>query len=554
MRKSLLLFFICFGSIHLFAQQVVRGPYLQNPTASSIIVRWRTDSPTDSKVVYGVTQQNLTLTKVDTVQTTEHIVTISGLNANAKYYYRIGNNSTLFTPSSEDVYFKTFPPLGTIQPTRIWAIGDFGKANERQKRVRNSFVNYDWERKTDVWLWLGDNAYQDGTDAEYQAKVFDTTFAYGKLFQRLPFHPAPGNHDYNSFSPIFSTSDPLVQSGTYLDVINVPTQAENGGVPSGIKQYYSFNHGGVHFVSINTELASLNNPAHDWLGVGATPDSNFARSPMRKWLEQDLQQNKQRFTIVYFHQVPHTAGSHVSSSPIEIQGGAIRKLWCPLFEKYGVDIVLGGHSHVYERSYLMNGFYGNWNTLDPTMILDSTIGTLASGKPYRKTFHGPQAGKGTVYVVCGNAGSSETNPPFTCPIMLAEDGCDECVGSLVIDVNGDTLTSKYLKGDGSIGDEFSIVKTDFPLAVEKEISQTSMLDVFPNPTSALFTIKLKTNLNATLVLTDLTGRKVWEREVEAMPNEQQVEVNVKEIGLRKGEYLLSQHDASGTVTRKLVIK
>jgi len=186
--------------------------------------------------------------------------------------------------------------------------------------------------------------------------------------------------------------------------------------------------------------------------------------------------------------------------------------------------------------------------------LDSTIGTLASGKPYRKTFHGPQAGKGTVYVVCGNAGSSETNPPFTCPIMLAEDGCDECVGSLVIDVNGDTLTSKYLKGDGSIGDEFSIVKTDFPLAVEKEISQTSMLDVFPNPTSALFTIKLKTNLNATLVLTDLTGRKVWEREVEAMPNEQQVEVNVKEIGLRKGEYLLSQHDASGTVTRKLVIK
>ena len=56
------------------------------------------------------------------------------------------------------------------------------------------------------------------------------------------------------------------------------------------------------------------------------------------------------------------------------------------------------------------------------------------------------------------------------------------------------------------------------------------------------------------MLQDLTGRKVWEREVEAMPNEQQVEVNVKEIGLRKGEYLLSQHDASGTVTRKLVIK
>ncbi len=554
MRKLFLFLTLYCAFVNLFAQNVVRGPYLQNPTASSIIVRWRTDSPTDSRVVYGVAQQSLNLTKSDTTKTTEHIVVLGGLNANAKYFYRIGNSSTLFTASSEDVYFKTFPLQGSAVSTRIWAIGDFGKANDRQKRVRNSFMNYDWEKKTDVWLWLGDNAYQDGTDAEYQAKVFDTTYAYGKIFQRLPFHPAPGNHDYNSFSPIFNTSDPLVQAGTYLDVIDVPTQAENGGVPSGTKQYYSFNHGGVHFVSINTELASLSNPNHDWLGVGATPDSNFARSPMRKWLEQDLQQNTQRFTIVYFHQVPHTAGSHVSSSPIEIQGAAIRKLWCPLFEKYGVDIVLGGHSHVYERSYFMNGFYGNWNTLDSTMILDSKVGDLASGKPYRKSFHGPQAGKGTVYVVCGNAGSSETNPPFTCPIMLVEDGCDECVGSLVIDVSSDTLTSRYLKGDGSIGDEFSIVKTAFPLAVENEVGEAALFDVFPNPASTLFTITLKTELDAELVLTDLTGRKIWTKKVAAMPAEQQIEVSVKDIGLRKGEYILSQLGASGTTTRKLVVK
>jgi hypothetical protein len=538
----------------LFAQNVVRGPYLQNPTPSSIVVRWRTDVPTDSKVQFGSTLAGISNTVLDTTTTTEHRVVVSGLQPKSSYFYRIGNSSSMFTAPDANVYFTTFPLQNVSIPTRIWAIGDFGKANLGQRRVRDAFVNYDWEHKTDVWLWLGDNAYQDGTDAEYSAKVFDTVFAYGNLFKRMTFHPAPGNHDYNSFSPVFGTVDPLVQTGTYLDVIDVPKQGENGGVPSGTKQYYSFNYGEVHFVSINTELASLSNKDHDWLGIGANADSNFARSPMRAWLEQDLQQNTRRFTIVYFHQVPHTAGSHVSSSPIEIQGAAIRKKWCPLFEKYGVDIVLGGHSHVYERSYFMNGFFGDWNTLDSSMILDSTIGSLASGKPYRKSFHGPMAGKGTVYVVCGNAGSSETNPPFTCPIMLVEDGCDECVGSLIIDVNKDTLTSRYLKGDGSIGDEFSIVKTDFPLAVKNEVNPTAVFEVFPNPASTSFTIRLKAEQTSELILTDLLGRKIWDKKVDATPNELLIELNMKDLGLRKGEYLLSKQEASGTATLKVMIK
>ncbi len=164
------------------------------------------------------------------------------------------------------------------------------------------------------------------------------------------------------------------------------------------------------------------------------------------------------------------------------------------------------------------------------------------------------AGKGTVYVVCGNAGSSETNPPFTCPIMLVEDGCDECVGSLVIDVNKDTLTSRYLKGDGSIGDEFSIVKTDFPLAAKNEVNPTSDFEVFPNPASTSFTVRLKAEQTSELILTDLLGRKVWEKKVEAAHSEQQIEVTTKDLGLRKGEYLLSKQDASGTVTQKVMIK
>lgn len=81
--------------------------------------------------------------------------------AETRYFYRIGNSSSMFTVVDVNIYFTTFPLQNVSIPDilGIWAIGDFGKANYCQKRVRNAFENYDWERKTDVWLWLGDNAY-----------------------------------------------------------------------------------------------------------------------------------------------------------------------------------------------------------------------------------------------------------------------------------------------------------------------------------------------------------------------------------------------------------
>lgn len=71
--------------------------------------------------------------------------------------------------------------------------------------------------------------FKDGTDAEYSAKVFDSVYAYGKLFQRLFSTP---HRAITIIIHFRHTVDPLVQTGTYLDVIDVPTQAENGGVPS----------------------------------------------------------------------------------------------------------------------------------------------------------------------------------------------------------------------------------------------------------------------------------------------------------------------------------
>ena len=58
---------------------VTRGPYLQRGSTTSIVVRWRTDRPTDSRVLYGPAPESLLWGAADTPLTTEHEVVVSGL-------------------------------------------------------------------------------------------------------------------------------------------------------------------------------------------------------------------------------------------------------------------------------------------------------------------------------------------------------------------------------------------------------------------------------------------------------------------------------------------
>ena len=66
---------------------VTRGPYLQISTPSSIVVRWRTDVATDSRVSYGPAQGKLTSQVDQTTSTTEHELQLTGLTPGARYYY-----------------------------------------------------------------------------------------------------------------------------------------------------------------------------------------------------------------------------------------------------------------------------------------------------------------------------------------------------------------------------------------------------------------------------------------------------------------------------------
>ncbi|MGI9308265.1 MAG: purple acid phosphatase family protein [Gammaproteobacteria bacterium] len=423
------------------AQTVIRGPYLQSPTPNSIIVKWRTDIATDSAVGYNVlngTPQSTT----DATSTTEHEVTISSLSADTLYNYTVGTTGgvlaggDLNTNGDGEHFFTTSPATGTEKDTRIWVIGDSGTADINAETVREGYKTFTGLRGTDVWLMLGDNAYNIGSDTEYQSAVFEI---YPQLLRQIPLWSAVGNHDGIdiAFNP----------PGAYPQIFEFPAAGEAGGVASGSEFYYSFDYGSIHFISLDSTLVAN-------ASIG---------SAMMTWLANDLAANTQDWTIAFWHHPEYSKGSH--DSDVEAPLIFIRENVVPVLEAHGVDLMLSGHSHSYERSYLLNGHHGQSGTLVPAMILDGGDGSESGDGAYLKPGPAGTPNEGAVHVVVGSSGKIEVEGDLDHPAMhvsMFE------LGSLVVDVSGNRLDGTFIDETGAIQDEFTIIKSP-PMVVNIDV-------------------------------------------------------------------------------------
>ena len=430
---------------------LTRGPYLQVGKQDSITIRWRTDIATDSRVTWGLTFGSYTNTFDLPPLTTEHIVRIGGLVADIKYWYTIGSTTQVLQATNTN-YFLTLPRSNTTRKLRFLAIGDCGNASTNQIAVKNTFINYIGSNNIDAMILLGDNAYNTGTDAEFQTNFFniykDDLLKYYKLY------PAPGNHDYgNSLSNTGSRSMPYHQNFT------VPMGGEMGGVASGVKNYYSFDVGDVHFISLDSygkDDANTTN-MYDTSGAQAT------------WLKADLAANTKKWTIAYFHHPPYTKTSHTSDTELDLV--AIRERFVRILERNGVDLVLCGHSHGYERSYLLKGFYNTY----ASPLLDASFNAVthtATGNTQNAKYDGTagscsysyNSGKynhGSMYVVSGSAGQlggTSTGYPQNCMYYsnVTNGGC------LYFEVDSNRIDVKFISYTTAptpvIRDQFTIFK------------------------------------------------------------------------------------------------
>ena len=427
------------------ATTIVRGPYLQMATPTSMVIRWRTDNTEASVVTYGTERAQLTSIAKSEGIVTEHIVQLAGLQPNTKYFYAVGS-LPLPPPNAEKKStaedapgratinsFTTPPPVGPGKPSRIWVLGDPGTKGAIQTAVRDVYYQFNGTRQTDAILLLGDNAYPDGTDADYQKAIFEM---YPTILRTTPLWSCLGNHDGKS-------ANSATQSGVYYDIFTHPTRAQAGGVVSGTEAYYSFDYANIHFISLDS---------HD--------SDRSPEGAMMQWLKADLAATQRDWIIAFFHHPTYTKGTHDSDKDSDSQGrmNDMRAIFLPVLEQGGVDLVLTGHSHVYERSWLMDGHYGKSDTFDAAKHVKQKQNGRADGDGvYRKPrTRAPHLGE--INVVTGSAGhaaSPNRTPPLNHPAFFLS--LNEA-GSSVIDIDGLKLDFVFLNDKGEKRDWFTMVK------------------------------------------------------------------------------------------------
>ncbi|HEX3530257.1 MAG TPA: metallophosphoesterase [Thermoanaerobaculia bacterium] len=156
----------------------------------------------------------------------------------------------------------------------------------------------------DAVLLLGDNQYEDGALAKYQAS-YDPSWGRLKAITR----PAPGNHEYITPGA----------AGYYAYF------GAAAGDPA--KGWGSFDLGGWHFITLNSNCAAIG---------GCGPGS-----PQEQWLANDLAAHPGVCTLAYWHHPRFSSGPHGSDATFQT-------LWDDLYAA-GADVVLNGHDHIYER-------------------------------------------------------------------------------------------------------------------------------------------------------------------------------------------------------------
>ncbi len=453
-QLSLVLSFLLLSLIttEVFSQ-VTRGAYLQMGHQTGITIRWRTSANSDSRVRIGTSYlaSGLYPAIIDNASSvTEHIIPVTGLTADTKYYYSIGTSTTVQQVSANN-FFTTAPPANTTRKIRIAAFGDCGAEtnNTNQTASYNAYQTFLTNNniEPDAWLLLGDNAYNLGSDAEYGTNFF-TPYGGGtkNILRNHKLYPSPGNHDYNNSQTLASRR---LRTWPYFTNFTLPQNAECGGVASTKPNYYSFDIGNVHFLSLDSH-------GQEQTDADSHMGTNSATTVMKNWITADLAANTKKWVIAYWHHPPYTKGSH--NSDTEQQLIDIRANFVRFLELKGVDMIIAGHSHAYERSYLMKNFSGNWNTFTTaahavstsTAKYDGTVGAA----PYK--YNSTPLDHGTVYIVAGNTGatnSSTTNfGAFAMPWAVATPGI------FYIEVEDNRLQGKMLRSNGVLFDSVTIMK------------------------------------------------------------------------------------------------
>lgn len=334
---------------------------------------------------------------------------LTNLSPRVTYCYSVGTSSS----SSATLHF-TMPDVSSAPTARIVMFGDQGTIQPLGFAVAGqvaSFCSHNGTIQCDAVQVIGDLAYawRSVTPGPEEQWIWDLYQQEQQVYAvSIPMMTTVGNHE--------GFDDQIA----YRHRFRMPGP-ESGGNAS---IYYSYDVGPVHVIAISTEEGNA------WLPPA---------SPQFKWLIDDLTKTIARtprpWIVVTNHRPMYSSDSFELSQ--HVVGAPIQANLEPVLLKFGVDLMVVGHSHTYERILpLVAG--------KPVVPINSTV------------YHNPQ---GCAHVVQGTGGAyyddKWTNPQ---PNWSASRAIHYGIG--VLEANSTVLHySFYLEKDGSLFDEFYISRS-----------------------------------------------------------------------------------------------
>lgn len=339
--------------------------------------------------------------------------TLSGLEPATNYTYVASLDGT----ESDGFAFQTPPPADAETPVRLTVFGDQGvpapephpDRTDGESPLRNAALAANLS--PDAHVLPGDISYADG-DPEIWDVYFDKMEPY---WATTPLMTVPGNHEREAG-----------QGYTQYDARLTMPEVD------GVGRWWTVQIGNVQLVGLNSDTACVESQAvqvmptvsHYCGGRGASEDARQPNERQLAFVERTLsaadEDETVDWTIVQYHNPTYSTGSHGSNPDVQA-------LWVPLFEEHGVDLVLNGDDHLYQRTQ-----------------------TLQGGEP---------AEEGPVYVVNGLGGSDTydfADDEEDRPGWEAHRFNDE-YGTLVLDAYEDRLESRFVTLEGDVVDPFTLV-------------------------------------------------------------------------------------------------
>ena len=276
-----------------------RGPYLQMVTPDSVLVVWDTAQAESGRVEYGPTEA-LGLVAEEGLATRHHAVALTGLAPYSTHYYRVGQSPVF-----------SFRSAATPDQTqfRFAVIGDTQTYHAQHKAVIGQVL----KAEPDWFIHLGD-MIEHGESAGQWDDFFGIA---APLLATAPSITTIGNHQRDN--------------ANYYNAFHLP----------GNEHWYSFSYGNARFICLEGDGYPEGAPLY-------TPEE-------LAWLEAELAGSTSPWLLVFQHRAVFSSAAEDSTET------GMRKTLQPLFERYGVDVLLSGHKHNYERllvsgiTYIVSG-------------------------------------------------------------------------------------------------------------------------------------------------------------------------------------------------------